>query len=297
MLERAAAALRAAGHNLTLAPTAGPGTAKEIVRGYLDRGADLFLAAGGDGTINEVAEGLVHTPVPLAILPGGTANVLATELGLGSNLVSAAERLGEFQPYRISVGHVTCEDGAKGRHFLLMAGVGLDAHIVYQVSLPLKARTGKLAYWVAGWGMLGRRLAEFQVEMQGEERRCSFALVSKVRNYGGDLEIARNATLFDDHFEVILFEGRSTLPYVKYLAGVMTNRLKGMKGVTVTNAKCLKFSAPKDERIYVQVDGEFVGHLPALVKVVPDALTVLLPDSYVRLRGRAEAVVDVEGRA
>jgi diacylglycerol kinase (ATP) len=279
-----------------LAPTAGPGTAKEIVRSYLDRGADLFLAAGGDGTINEVAEGLVYTQVPLAILPGGTANVLATELGLGSNLVRAAERMGEFRPYRISVGHVTCEDGATGRHFLLMAGVGLDAHIVYQVSLPLKARTGKLAYWVAGWGMLGRRLAEFQVEMLSEERRCSFALVSKVRNYGGDLEIARNATLFDDHFEVILFEGRTTLPYVKYLAGVMTNRLKDMKGVTIANAKCLKFSAPKDERIYVQVDGEFVGHLPAHVKVVPDSLTLLLPESYARLRGRSEAMVDVKGR-
>jgi diacylglycerol kinase (ATP) len=295
-LERAASALRSAGHNLTVAPTEGPGTAKEIVRSYLDLGADLFLAAGGDGTINEVAEGLVHTPVPLAILPGGTANVLATELGLGSNLVRAAERLNEFRPYRISVGHVTCEAGARGRHFLLMAGVGLDAHIVYQVSLPLKARTGKLAYWVAGWGMLGRHLAEFQVEIEGAERRCSFALVSKVRNYGGDLEIARNATLFDDHFEVILFEGHTTLPYLKYLAGVMTNRLAGMKGVTIVDAKCLKFSAPKDQRIYVQVDGEFVGHLPAYVKVVPDALTVLLPDSYARLRGRTEVVLDVERR-
>jgi diacylglycerol kinase (ATP) len=296
-LERAAAALRNAGHNLTIAPTAGPGTAKEIVRGYLDRGADLFLAAGGDGTINEVAEGLVHTQVPLAILPGGTANVLATELGLGSNLLRTAERLNEFRPYRISVGHVTCEGGARERHFLLMAGVGLDAHIVYQVSLPLKARTGKLAYWVAGWGMLGRHLAEFQVEIEGgAEQRCSFALVSKVRNYGGDLEIARNVTLFDDHFEAILFEGRTTLPYLKYLGGVMTNRLAGMKGVTITDAKCLKFSAPKDQRIYVQVDGEFVGHLPAYVKVVPDALTVLLPDGYAGLRGRTEAVMDVERR-
>jgi diacylglycerol kinase (ATP) len=265
-----------------------------MVRGYLDRGADLFLAAGGDGTINEVAEGLVATPVPLGILPAGTANVLATELGLRSNLLRVAERLNEFRPYRISVGHVTCEGGARGRHFLLMAGVGLDAHIVYQVSLPLKARTGKLAYWIAGWGMLGRRLAEFQVEIEGVERRCSFALVSKVRNYGGDLAIARNATLFDDRFEVILFEGRTTLLYVKYLAGVMTNRLAGMKGVTITNARCLKFSAPKDQRTYVQVDGEFVGHLPAYVKIVPDALTVLLPDSYARLRGRTEAVVDVQ---
>lgn len=279
-----------------MAPTEGPGTATEIAREYVRRGADLVLAAGGDGTINEVAEGLVHTPAALGILPGGTANVLATELKLGSRLERAAERLNECRPYRISVGHVTCEGGAVSRHFLLMAGVGLDADIVYHVSLPLKARSGKLAYWVAGWGMLGRRLAEFQVDLRGIQKRFSFALVSKVRNYGGDLEIASEASLFDDRFEVVLFEGHSTFPYVKYLAGIMTKRLRGMNGVIISRAECLKFSAPQDERIYVQVDGEFAGHLPALVKVVPDALTVLLPEEYARLHSRTTALQDYDGR-
>ncbi len=296
MLDRAVEKLRSAGHNLTIAPTSGPGTATGIAREYVRRGADLVLAAGGDGTINEVAEGLVHTPVALGILPGGTANVLATELRLGSHLERAAERLSECRPYRISVGHVTCEGGSVSRHFLLMAGVGLDANIVYHVSLPLKARTGKLAYWVAGWGMMGRRLSEFQVDIRGRTLHASFALVSKVRNYGGDLEIARDATLFDDRFEVILFEGRSTLPYLKYLAGVMMNRLHDMKGVTILRAECLTFSAPKDERVYMQVDGEFAGHLPAYVKVVPDALTLLLPEEYVRLRSRPTAMMDYDAR-
>jgi diacylglycerol kinase (ATP) len=254
------------------------------------------LAAGGDGTINEVAEGLMHSQAALGILPGGTANVLATELRLGSRMVRAAERLNECKPYRISVGHVTCEGGSVSRHFLLMAGVGLDAHIVYHVSLPLKARTGKLAYWIAGWGVLGRRLAEFQVDLGGQQRQSSFALVSKVRNYGGDLEIARDATLFDDHFEVILFEGRSGWQYLKYLAAVMTNRLHDVKGVTITRSECLKLSAPKDERIYVQVDGEYVGHLPAYVKVVPHALTVLLPEAYARLSHRTTALLDLDAR-
>lgn len=253
-----------------------------------------MLAAGGDGTINEVAEGLVHTDVPLGILPGGTANVLARELGLGSRLVQAARRIEEFRPHRISVGHVTCRGGAVSRHFLLMVGVGLDAHIVYHVSLPLKARTGKLSYWVAGWGMLGRRLAEFQVDVGGDRRACSFALVSKVRNYGGDLEIARDVSLFDDHFEVILFEGDSALPYLKYLAGVMLNRLHGMKGVTISRSECVQFSAPRDERIYVQVDGEFLGPLPAQVSIVPDALTVLVPEEYARTRSRTAALADCD---
>jgi YegS/Rv2252/BmrU family lipid kinase len=295
-LARAAEVLRGAGHNLTISPTAGPGTATEIAREHVSAGADLILAAGGDGTINEVAEGLVHTQVPLGILPGGTANVLATELGL-RGLQGTARRLDEFRPHRISVGHVTCRGGAVSRHFLLMVGVGLDADIVYHVSLPLKARTGKLSYWVAGWGMLGRRLAQFEVEVRGKRSTSSFALVSKVRNYGGDLEIARDVSLFDDSFEVILFEGTSAFPYLKYLAGVMLNRLHGMKGVTISRAECVTFSGPRDERIYVQVDGEFLGPLPARVRVVPDALTMLVPEEYARARSRRTAEVDCDTRA
>jgi diacylglycerol kinase family enzyme len=270
---------------VTLVPTTGPRTAAAIAREQVAGGADLVLAAGGDGTLNEVAEGMVGSQVPLGILPGGTANVLATELKLGSNLERVAGRLERCRPIRIPAGHVTCAGGAVSRHFLLMAGIGLDAHIVYRVSGPLKAATGKFAYWVAGWTLLGRRLAEFRVEMNGVSRQCSFALVSKVRNYGGDFEIAREVRLADDRFEVVLFEGRSTLPYVKYFGGLMLNRLNGMKGVTVERAQCLRLLAPEDRRVYLQIDGEFAGELPAEIHIVPDALTLLVPEEY----GLAEA--------
>jgi len=126
-----------------------------------------------------------------------------------------------------------------------MAGIGVDAHIVYHVSGSLKARTGKLAYWVAGLSVLGRRLASLQVEIAGQAHACSFTLVSKVRNYGGDFEIARSVTLFDNDFEVVLFEGSNSLGYVKYLLGMALNRLIGMKGVTGGGANaCEKCRGP-----------------------------------------------------
>ena len=125
------------------------------------------MAAGGDGTINEVVEGMVHSDVPLAILPGGTANVLATEMKLGGRLDRAAERLEECLPQRVPLGRLACDGGRVVRHFLLMAGIGLDAHIVNHVDTALKARIGKLAYWVAGWSLLGKRLAQFHVELNG----------------------------------------------------------------------------------------------------------------------------------
>jgi len=251
-----------------------------IARDYIARGADLILAAGGDGTINEVAAGMANSSVPLGILPAGTANVLAMEMRMGAKLLRAAERLEESVPRRISLGHLCCNGGEVSRYFLLMAGVGLDAHVVYHVNGALKAKTGKFAYWVAGWSLLGRRLVQIDVEIDGRTRTCSFALLSKVRNYGGDFEIAREVTLFDDKFEVVVFEGRSTLPYVKYFAGMAINRLANMKGVTVLRTDHARLTAPDGSRAYVQVDGEFAGRLPAEIRVVPDALTLLVPPSY-----------------
>jgi len=291
-IERAVHILEHRGHRVTVAPTTGPRTAGAIARGYIDGGARLILAAGGDGTINEVAEGMLHTEVPLGILPGGTANVLAMEMKLGSRLDRVAERLDDLCPRRVSVGHVMCEDGRVSRHFLLMAGAGLDAHIVYHVDGVLKAKIGKFAYWAAGWSMLGRRLPQIQVQVCGQQRQCSFALASKVRNYGGDFEIARSVTLFQDTFEVVLFEGRTSLPYVKYFLGMAANRLSGMKGVTVLRTGHLKLSCADNPDVYVQIDGEFAGQLPAELRIVPDALTLLAPAEY----GDPEGQVATAGR-
>jgi len=263
-----------------VAPTTGPGTAGAIARQHIAEGADLIVVAGGDGTVNEAAEGMVRTPVPLAVLPGGTANVLAMEVKLGKRMGLAAARLEQCRPCRISVGHLGCAPDVS-RHFLLMAGIGLDAHIVRHVSSGLKARTGKFAYWVAGWSLLGRKLAQLDVEVDGRAcGRCSFALVTKVRNYGGDYEIAREVTLHDDGFEVVLFEGRSTVPYVKYFAGMALNRLSGMRGVTVLRGRHLKLQPAGERRAWVQIDGELAGRLPAEIRIVPDALTLLVPPGY-----------------
>jgi diacylglycerol kinase family enzyme len=235
--------------------------------------------AGGDGTINETVEGMIGSTVPLAILPAGTANVLATEMKLGRDPVKAARRLHELQPRQVSVGHATLKGGVE-RHFLLMAGIGLDAHVVYHVSATLKARTGKFAYWVAGWSLLGRRLAQFDVDVDGKKHRCGFALLTKVRNYGGDFEIARSVTLLEDEFEVVLLEGKTSFEFVRYFAGMAMGRLAGMRGATVLRAHRATVCCADDTRVYVQIDGEFGGYLPAELRVVPGAVRVLVPKGY-----------------
>lgn len=202
-------------------------------------------------------------------------------MGFPTRLEDAAARLQECIPARIALGRVRSpRPDEPPRYFLLMAGAGLDARVVYRVSAPLKARLGKVAYWVAGFGMAGRTLEEFDVVAGGRSYSCSFALVSKVRNYGGDFQIACQTSLFDDCFEVVLFSGRSSLRYVKYLAGVALQRLSGMRGVTVLRASEVALAPSPDCRTYIQVDGEFAGRLPAVIETVPDALTLLVPPTY-----------------
>jgi len=266
------------------APTTGPRTAGTVAARCIAEGADLVIAAGGDGTINEVLEGMLHSPVPLAILPGGTANVLANEMGLSSKMEVAAKALLNSSPRRVSVGQVE-RNREPARHFLLMAGVGLDAHIIYDLNLRLKARLGKIAYWIGGFSRFGRTLEEFQVAVDGRTHACTFALIAKVRNYGGDFEIAKTVSLMDDEFEVVLFQGHS-MRYAKYLIGMIAGRISGMPGVKILRANRVVISPGHDghaRRVHVQVDGEYAGYLPAVVTMVPDALTLLVPPGYPRI--------------
>jgi diacylglycerol kinase (ATP) len=264
---------------VTAKPTPGPASAAALAKQSIGEGCDLVIGFGGDGTINEVAAGVAGTRTPLAILPGGTANVLCRELCVGLEAERAVALIGESSPERIAMGVATCDDGAP-RRFLAMAGVGFDAHIVYRMNADLKKKWGKLAYWISGFGQIVRQLEEFDAEIDGVTHRCSFALVTKVRNYGGDLQIARRVSILDDRFEIVLFAGRNTMRYVKYLTGIAVNRLEGMEGVTILRARRAQFRCPTDDRVYVQVDGEYVGRLPATVEIEPDALTLLIPPAY-----------------
>jgi YegS/Rv2252/BmrU family lipid kinase len=261
-------------------PTTARGTATDLARNAVERGADLILVAGGDGTINEVVNGMVHSEVPLGILPAGTANVLASELGAGKTMEQAAEGLLACTEERIALGLLTKGVADIPRYFLLMAGVGLDAEIVYDLNLSLKDKLGKGAYWIAGLRKLGRRLPEFTIEVDGSALRAGFALVGRVRNYGGDLEIAPTISLFEDEFEVVLFEGENSFRYLKYMLGIGVGRHLGMQGVSIFRTRGCTFSAPADPRVHIQVDGEYLGTLPAKVEIVPRALTLLVPPGF-----------------
>lgn len=276
-IPQALAVLREQGHAVTSAATSGPGDATAIAARSIAEGADLILVAGGDGSINEALNGMIGSHIPLGVLPGGTANVLASETGLKRS--HAASMVKDLEPVRLAVGLVRNPDGSPRRHFICMAGAGLDAHVVAKVKGPIKRMFGKGAYWVAGFQSLSRRLEEMDAQFNDVHIRCSFALLSRVRNYGGDLEIVLNAGLLHNQLGAYLFEGSNSFRYLKYFTGVMLRSAAGMSGITATHIDKLSLS-PVSAPVRLQVDGEDAGFLPVTVEIVPDALTILLPPAY-----------------
>jgi diacylglycerol kinase (ATP) len=257
-----------------MAPTKGPRDATRIACRAVSEGADLILVLGGDGTINEAVNGMVHSKATLGILPGGTANVLAMELGLGSRLDRAIGRLVNSVERRVALGKLSSAAGS--RHFLAMGGAGLDAKIVFDLKPELKKRTGKLAYWLAGFAQLGGRVRNFEVRIDNECYQSGFLLASRVRNYGGDLEIASGASLLRDDFEVVMFEGSNPLRYLWYMAGVGLKQAQRMRGVHTVRAAQIEMSGDA----HLQIDGEYAGRMPGRFEIVPDALTILAPAAY-----------------
>jgi diacylglycerol kinase (ATP) len=274
ILQRTIAALAQGGLAPRPIPTSAAGEAGSLAREAVRQGADLVLVLGGDGTVNEVVQGLIHSNVPLGVLPGGTANVLAMEIGLGSRLEKAASILGTFEPRPVALGQITGSFGT--RYFLLMAGAGLDANIVYEVSAGLKNTIGKLAYWFTGCLRFFRRVEQLEIRVDDNVHQCGFALISRVRNYGGDLEIASGASLHEDHFEVVLFEGSNPLRYAWYMLNVAARRIQRIRGVHVFRAHQVKILTAAA----VQIDGEFLGRQAVSIEIVPGALRLLLPPKH-----------------
>ena len=275
-ITRAAELLRSLGHKVAELPTERAQHATALARSAVASGADLIIAAGGDGTINEVANGMVGSDTPLAILPAGTANVLAMEMRLRGGIREAARQLQNMTPRRIAVGLFRPQQG-EPRHFLLMAGAGFDADIVRRVRPDLKKRLGKGAYWIASLSRFGARLPQMTVKVNGDRMTTGFALAARVRNYGGDLEIARQITLLDSDFEIAAFPGETTWPYGLYMGAVVVGAHAKLPNIFIKRGPAMDLAPVNGEPIYVQLDGELAGQLPGRIESIPSALTLLTP--------------------
>jgi YegS/Rv2252/BmrU family lipid kinase len=263
--------LETLGCRVTLRETAGPGDAGRIVR-QESQGYDVVAVAGGDGTINEAANGLAEMPAApaLAIIPFGTANVLAWEIGLGTGSERTARTIAESQPTEVYTGLVN------GRHFLMMAGVGFDAAVVASVDARLKRALGKLAYiWRMAVEMFRYRYPMFTVTVDGVTYQAASAVVAKGHFYGGQFICAPAARLTDPSFEVCLFLRGGRWHVARYSLALALGRLAELPTVRIVRGRDISLSGPADTP--VQADGELVAQLPAQIQVSARRLGLLQP--------------------
>ena len=283
-IQEAADWLRTRGWDVTLETTAAPGEATRLARRAASRGCSVVVACGGDGTIHEVVNSLAGSEAVLAVIPGGTANVWAKDARLPRRPLEAARVIDAGHCRRIDLGLIEWEGcsgrQAESRYFLLMVGVGLDAHVVARVSQGWKRRLGAAAYVLtAAREALLYRSQPVELKLDGRERlslALGWMLAGNTRCYGGVTHIASRALADDGLLELLIFSGYNLLRATGYGLVTLAGRQHGAPGVTYRQAAEIEVAGPSS--LPVQADGEFVGYTPLRLRVVPGALQVLMPD-------------------
>jgi len=281
-LEEARRIFRDAGIETELQFTTAPGEATLMARRAVEASRELVIVCGGDGTVNEVVNGLALSQIPLAVLPAGTANVLAEELALPWNLPRAAKRIINAPLRRIALGLAIPEKSSgEPRYFLSVAGAGADGALVAAVRPEIKLKAGILAYWQEGLRQLSKYdFPMFRTSMAGNaiDIDASLVVVGRTKHYGGPFKITTEASLLQPEFELAFVTTRNPWRYVAYLPLLWAGKLRGTKHVHFFKTSSLQCASNTESQVQIQVDGEPAGRLPVEFRIVPDALTLAIPD-------------------
>jgi diacylglycerol kinase (ATP) len=253
--------------------TRGPEHAGELARGLAGDPPDLLAVCGGDGTICEVASHLPEASFPVAVLPAGTANVLAREFGLARDPIKALEQALRGRTCRIDSVELLARNS---RRFLLMAGIGLDAQVVAQTRPRLKAKIGMAAYLISILTEIVRYpFPEFRVSTEDSSYSATSCIVSNARFYGSGLVFSPQANPRDGELDLVLLEGRNRIRYLSFLIRAQLRRPWGAPFVTRCRARRIRIEGPRG--IWVQADGELIGTLPVELKLLPASFPLIVP--------------------
>jgi diacylglycerol kinase (ATP) len=261
-------ALTRRGIEVTLRATTCRGDAERLAAEVSSADFDRLVVAGGDGTINEAINGLRDRSLPVALVPLGTANVLAAELDLPSGATALAEAIADGRPRQVAIGRVN------GRAFTMMAGVGFDAYVVSHVSPSLKRAVGKLAYVIETLAQLLRyRPLMYEVVVDGTPHRAASVIVANGRFYGGRFVCAPEARLDSAEFQACLFGRAGRWHVIRYALALLVGRLHRLADITIVPARRIEIAGPAGDP--VQGDGDTLAALPARIEIAPDTLRLV----------------------
>ncbi len=270
LLDQVCAKLTAAGAVVTVEQADSASADRDIAeRARNSRNFDAVVAAGGDSTIRGVASGLIDGDVPLGVIPTGTGNVLAQEIGLAHTPGAVADCLLQGEATVIHPGRANHE------MFLLMASLGPDVAILNKLDMDWKSRIGKLAYIVPTLRTIAAAPRQFTAIIDGQSRRCSWLVITKAAHYGGRFVIAPRQRLTDAGFHALLISATTRARMISALAAIMCGA--GERHPDVICIPCGQVEVPSQIHLTWQIDGEPAGASPLHVAMATQRLRLILP--------------------
>ena len=268
-LGRVVAALQERGCAVEIREAPQAGAAESLARAA-DPQFDVIVAAGGDGTVAAVVNGVAGAPRPIAILPLGTANVLAAEIGLPRRAPALAAMIAEAPAVPIWPGRID------GRLFLTSAGSGFDADVVAAVDRRLKRRGGKFAFvWAALTCFIGFRERRLTVDADGVGYQAAGAIATTGPLYAGRFVIAPAARLDEPVLHLVLLRQRGRGDVLRHYLAMLTGRLPGAAGVATVAAREVTIAGAGGAP--VQADGDIAACLPVTLTVADRPILLVRP--------------------
>lgn len=270
LLEEVVRRLRDAGRTVDVSPTGKRGDAERMAGEASRDRFDAVVVAGGDGTINEALNGMGTSDLPLGLIPMGTANVLAAEVGLSATLEDISRTLLDGRTLSINCGI------AGNRRFAMMAGIGFDADVVKGIDPRLKRATGKLAYvWQSLVEMVRYRPRRFHLSIDGEEREAASAVFANGHFYAGRFTCAPMARLTDDTLHVCLFKSAGRLSVARYSLALMRGKLHTRGDIEILPARRVRVNGVAGRP--VQGDGDILATLPVDIRMCDTGTDLIVP--------------------
>ena len=284
------AVLESAGIEVLVIATDAPDSAGRLALQAIADGCDTVIACGGDGTVHEAMQQMVGGSAALGVIPMGTANALAVDLGLPSSPVEAAKALLNAIPERVSVGRLSYRDmdgNMCWRYFVVAAGIGADGLFFTRLDSRLKQKFGYAAYAMEAFRMalthtfpLFRAAFTHTGSDQQSTAEVSQILAVRISNFGGLVNrLVPGAAIANENLHVLAFKTRRRIDYLSFMASVMLQRHTFKHPVELVDCSSVECRDLQGATVpsYVEADGELLGTLPVRIEVVPQALTLLIP--------------------
>ena len=249
--------------------TENPGDGERLAKEAVAQGFQIIVAAGGDGTVNEVLNGIDPAKCALGILPVGTMNVLALELGISPDLERALAVIRNGRRRKVDLGY------ANGRRFLQLAGVGLDAEVVRKTHPEAKRAWGPWSYLLTVAQVTVAPAPHLRVKTAGQEFHGAMVLIGNGRHYGGPFRFFPKADMADGKLDVCIFPKSGPLDLLWYLQGVLIGGPESLPEVKYLQVPELTVEA--DKKVALEVDGEYGGETPVTFRLEKKGVEVIVP--------------------